>query len=110
MGGRRLIRRRSSSQRTTPPSSPRTLPPTPTSTRRPRSGPAGLHYYTASAPPSRSSSRLDMTSLGVPGIGLSMCTAGGGGLSAPTSPRSSPPVSPQHWPRRASTLSKRPLS
>lgn len=109
---KRLLRRRSSSQRSTPPSSPRTLPPTPTSSRRPRSGPAGLHYYTASAPPSRSSSRLDMASLGVPSIAGStdnICVGGSyGGLSAPTSPRSSPPVSPLHWPRRASTLAKRP--
>ncbi|XP_068086043.1 dual specificity protein phosphatase 22-like [Anabrus simplex] len=91
----------SSSQRT-PPQSPRMLPATPTGSgmtrssstlsRRPRSGPAGLHSYTGSAPPSRSSSRLDVASLAGPS----------GRASAPVSPHSSPPVSPQHWPRRSS--------
>lgn len=96
---KRLFRRKSAGQRgSTPPSSPRMLPPTPgngnlprsNSTvmgRRPRSGPAGLHSYT-SAPPSRAGSRLDVSSIGAT-------------VSAPTTPRASPPVSPQHWPRRS---------
>lgn len=32
------------------------------------------------------------------------------GSSAPGSPLNTPPVSPQHWPRRASTLTKKPSS
>lgn len=47
---------------------------------RPRSGPAGLHSYTGSAPPSRSSSRTDISY---------------GNLTAPSTPGPSPPVSPK---------------
>ncbi|XP_076668322.1 dual specificity protein phosphatase 22 isoform X3 [Andrena cerasifolii] len=57
----------------TPPQSPRMLPSAPPSpamhrsssvlsTARPRSGPAGLHYYTGSAPPSSSGSPIFSTS------------------------------------------------
>ncbi|XP_076272772.1 dual specificity protein phosphatase 22 isoform X2 [Rhynchophorus ferrugineus] len=49
---------------------------------RPRSGPASLRSLGSSAPPSRSSSRVD----------LSTC---GGNLTAPSTPQTSPPVSPQ---------------
>nr|CAD7398999.1 unnamed protein product [Timema cristinae] len=105
---KRLLRRKSSSARNTPPQSPRILPATPepsatglprsssTLSRRPRSGPAGLHYYTASAPPSRSGSRLDVSDLS----GFEW-TRGG---SAPVSPQSSPPVSPQHFLRRRASV------
>ncbi|KAJ8965750.1 hypothetical protein NQ317_016885 [Molorchus minor] len=50
---------------------------------RPRSGPAGLRNYTGSAPPSRSGSRVDLSYLA------------SGTLTAPTTPQSSPPVSPK---------------
>ncbi|XP_015833311.1 dual specificity protein phosphatase 22 isoform X1 [Tribolium castaneum] len=51
---------------------------------RPRSGPAGLRSYTGSAPPSRTSSRVDISSIGV-----------SGNLTAPTTPQTSPPISPK---------------
>ncbi|KAF2880532.1 hypothetical protein ILUMI_25645 [Ignelater luminosus] len=51
---------------------------------RPRSGPAGLRSYTGSAPPSRSSSRVDLSR---PGPSES--------LTAPVTPQTSPPVSPK---------------
>ncbi|KAJ8664488.1 hypothetical protein QAD02_006150 [Eretmocerus hayati] len=122
----------------TPPQTPRMLPSAPPSPAlprsasvmsanviRPRSGPAGLHYYTSSAPPSRMGSRVDLT-------GSVACSslAGGGSTSslsaigrsapcnslatsprryamqaaaaansAPATPRATPPLSPQHWPR-----------
>ncbi|XP_063235871.1 dual specificity protein phosphatase 22-B [Bacillus rossius redtenbacheri] len=102
---KRLLRRKSSVSRPTPPPSPRALPPTPGGVlprsssgalgRRPRSGPAGLHYYTGSAPPSRAVSHLDMSDLVVP----ARRRVGG---SAPVTPQSSPPVSPQRFTRRLS--------
>ncbi|KDR17551.1 hypothetical protein L798_08461, partial [Zootermopsis nevadensis] len=107
---KRIFRRKSSAQCVTPPQSPRMLPPTPSATRsnalsrRPRSGPAGLHSYTGSAPPSRSGSRLDVSEL-PPGV-MSWDDRRVG--SAPTTPMASPPVSPQHWTRRASTLVRKP--
>jgi len=106
----RIFRRKSSARGATPPQSPRMLPPTPNMTRssstlsrRPRSGPAGLHSYTGSAPPSRSGSRVDVSELS-PGVTSwqNQCVG-----SAPTTPMASPPVSPQHWPRRASTLARK---
>jgi atypical dual specificity phosphatase len=103
----RMLRRKSSARGPTPPESPRMLPPTPstihsssTLVRRPRSGPAGLHSYTGSAPPSRSGSRLDVTEL-PPGVMNWQDRRAG---SAPTTPMASPPASPRHWSRRASTL------
>ncbi|XP_016843187.1 dual specificity protein phosphatase 22 isoform X2 [Nasonia vitripennis] len=140
----------------TPPATPRLLPSAPPSPAlprsasvvsascRPRSGPAGLHYYTGSAPPSRqwqtaqgnvedaeSQSKTDVRA--VSRVDLSAAVAcssssGGGstsslsaigrsapvnsqatsprryalGASAPATPRGTPPVSPQHWPRRLS--------
>ncbi|CAH1366993.1 unnamed protein product [Tenebrio molitor] len=57
---------------------------------RPRSGPAGLRSYSGSAPPSRTSSRVDLSSLGVSGT-----------LTAPTTPQASPPISPK---RRGTVL------
>ncbi|XP_065172555.1 protein phosphatase Slingshot isoform X2 [Atheta coriaria] len=61
---------------------------------RPRSGPAGLHSYTgnggSSAPPSRSGSRVDLSYVG-------------GTLTAPSTPQSSPPVSPI---RRRTTVTR----
>ena len=106
----RIFRRKSSARTSTPPQSPRMLPPTPNMTRssstlsrRPRSGPAGLHSYTgSSAPPSRAGSRLDVSEL-PPGV---MSWQEGRVGSAPTTPMASPPVSPQHWPRRSSTMRK----
>ncbi|XP_060534954.1 dual specificity protein phosphatase 22 isoform X2 [Cylas formicarius] len=56
---------------------------------RPRSGPAGLRSYTGSAPPSRSGSRADLS--------------GQGTLTAPSTPQTSPPVSPL---RRRGTASR----
>ncbi|XP_018564559.1 dual specificity protein phosphatase 22-like [Anoplophora glabripennis] len=56
---------------------------------RPRSGPARLRSCTGSAPPSRSGSRVDISSL-----------ASSGNLTAPSTPQGSPPVSPV---RRATT-------
>ncbi|XP_030766139.1 dual specificity protein phosphatase 22-like isoform X2 [Sitophilus oryzae] len=56
---------------------------------RPRSGPAGLRSL-GSAPPSRSGSRVDISS----------CS---GNLTAPSTPQTSPPVSPQ---RRRGTLGR----
>lgn len=107
----RILRRKSSTSSVTPPQSPRMLPPTPSITRsssvlsrRPRSGPAGLHSYTGSAPPSRSGSRQDVSEL-PPGV-MSWQDRRVG--SAPTTPMASPPASPQHWPRRASTLLRKP--
>ncbi|KAK9294198.1 hypothetical protein QLX08_011118 [Tetragonisca angustula] len=125
----------------TPPQTPRMLPSAPPSpamhrsasvlsTARPRSGPAGLHYYTGgSAPPSRpsartmtddkrgtfravsrvdlsaavacSSSSTSLTSVGRSGMSSSNWRLAAG--SAPNTPRPTPPVSPQRWPRRAST-------
>lgn len=108
---KRILRRKSSTSSATPPQSPRMLPPTPSIThsssvlsRRPRSGPAGLHSYTGSAPPSRSGSRHDVSEL-PPGV-MSWQDRRVG--SAPTTPMASPPASPQHWPRRASTLLRKP--
>ncbi|XP_012054130.1 PREDICTED: dual specificity protein phosphatase 15 [Atta cephalotes] len=113
----------------TPPQTPRMLPSAPPSpalhrsssvmsTSRPRSGPAGLHSYTGgSAPPSRAVSRVDLSAAvacsssntNLSAVGRSSAfssnnwrlTAG----SAPNTPRPTPPVSPQRWPRR---LSNRP--
>lgn len=108
---KRIFRRKSSARVATPPQSPRMLPPTPnitrssssTLSRRPRSGPAGLHSYTGtSAPPSRAGSRLDVSEL-PPGVMNWQDRRGG---SAPTTPMASPPVSPQNWPRRLSTMRK----
>ncbi|XP_011055953.1 PREDICTED: sialidase [Acromyrmex echinatior] len=110
----------------TPPQTPRMLPSAPPSpalhrsssvmsTSRPRSGPAGLHSYTGgSAPPSRAVSRVDLSAAvacsssntSLSAIGRSSAfsssnwrlTAG----SAPNTPRPTPPVSPQRWPRRLS--------
>ncbi|KAG5306496.1 DUS22 phosphatase, partial [Acromyrmex insinuator] len=110
----------------TPPQTPRMLPSAPPSpalhrsssvmsTSRPRSGPAGLHSYTGgSAPPSRAASRVDLSAAvacsssntSLSAIGRSSAfsssnwrlTAG----SAPNTPRPTPPVSPQRWPRRLS--------
>ncbi|PNF14174.1 Dual specificity protein phosphatase 22 [Cryptotermes secundus] len=104
---KRILRRKSSAHGTTPPESPRMLPPTPSMicsstilSRRPRSGPAGLHSYTGSAPPSRSGSRTDVTEL-PPGVMNWQDRHAG---SAPTTPMASPPTSPRHWTRRASNL------
>ncbi|XP_012166941.1 dual specificity protein phosphatase 15 [Bombus affinis] len=116
----------------TPPQTPRMLPSAPPSpamhrsssvlsTARPRSGPAGLHYYTGgSAPPSRAVSRVDLsaavacsssstslTSVGRSGMSSSNWRLAAG--SAPNTPRPTPPVSPQRWPRRASTRQTPPL-
>lgn len=129
---KRSPRRRSSSSSAgnmtpgrTPPQTPRMLPSAPPSpalprsasvmsTSRPRSGPAGLHFYTGSAPPSRAVSRVDLsaavacsssnTNLASVGRSVTLSnsnwrlTAG----SAPTTPRPTPPVSPQRWLRRLS--------
>ncbi|XP_044735624.1 dual specificity protein phosphatase 22-B [Chrysoperla carnea] len=61
------------------------------SVNRPRSSPAGFHSYTGSAPPSRSSSRVELHMAG---------------CSAPCTPQPSPPVSPQHFPRRSEALQR----
>ncbi|XP_017780305.1 PREDICTED: dual specificity protein phosphatase 15 [Nicrophorus vespilloides] len=74
----RRSRRRSSRSQTDARTSSVSRSPSVTSLR-PRSGPAGLHTYTGSAPPSRSTSRVDLTS---------------GNLTAPATPHPSPPVSP----------------
>ncbi|XP_076668314.1 uncharacterized protein LOC143368946 isoform X1 [Andrena cerasifolii] len=108
----------------TPPQSPRMLPSAPPSpamhrsssvlsTARPRSGPAGLHYYTGSAPPSRAVSRVDLSgAVACSSSSTNLATMGRSGISssnwrltagsAPTTPRPTPPVSPQRWSRRAS--------
>ncbi|TGZ51744.1 Dual specificity protein phosphatase 22 [Temnothorax longispinosus] len=116
----------SASSGRTPPQTPRMLPSAPpspalhrsssiVSTSRPRSGPAGLHSYTGgSAPPSRTASRVDLSAAvacsssnaSLSAVGRSSAfsssnwrlTAG----SAPNTPRPTPPVSPQCWPRRLS--------
>ncbi|XP_071555290.1 uncharacterized protein [Temnothorax nylanderi] len=116
----------SASSGRTPPQTPRMLPSAPpspalhrsssiVSTSRPRSGPAGLHSYTGgSAPPSRAASRVDLSAAvacsssnaSLSAVGRSSAfsssnwrlTAG----SAPNTPRPTPPVSPQCWPRRLS--------
>nr|CAH7757625.1 unnamed protein product [Callosobruchus chinensis] len=62
---------------------------------RPRSGPAGLRGYTGSAPPSRSSSRVDISTAGG-------SSDAGGALTAPSSPFNTPPVSP----KRRSTVAR----
>ncbi|XP_012533810.1 dual specificity protein phosphatase 15 [Monomorium pharaonis] len=113
----------------TPPQTPRMLPSAPPSPAMHRSSsvvstgfvtrPAGLHSYTGgSAPPSRAVSRVDLsaavacsssssssnTSLSAVGRSSAFSssnwrlTAG----SAPNTPRPTPPVSPQRWPRRLS--------
>ncbi|XP_050300754.1 dual specificity protein phosphatase 22-like [Anthonomus grandis grandis] len=51
---------------------------------RPRSGPAGLRSLGSSAPPSRSGSRVDLTST----------SSSLGNYTAPSTPQTSPPVSP----------------
>ncbi|XP_033213934.1 dual specificity protein phosphatase 15 [Belonocnema kinseyi] len=127
---KRSLRRKSSSSSIgslsggrTPPQSPRMLPSAPPSPAlprscsvisaiRPRSGPAGLHSYTGSAPPSRATSRVDLSaavacsssSISINNMGR---TGPGSGSpwrfssgSAPATPRTTPPASPQHWPRR----------
>ncbi|KAJ8916896.1 hypothetical protein NQ315_013365 [Exocentrus adspersus] len=76
-------RNRSQSEMRRSPSTSSTSSNSSTISMRPRSGPAGLRSYTGSAPPSRSSSRVDMSSLGI-----------SGNLTAPTTPQGSPPVSP----------------
>ncbi|XP_076280300.1 uncharacterized protein LOC143209042 isoform X1 [Lasioglossum baleicum] len=145
----------------TPPQTPRMLPSAPPSPAmhrsssvvsatsvRPRSGPAGLHYYTGSAPPSRMSrygentvdvnarcqwpltaefrmndnpglftkkavSRVDLSgAVACSSSSTSLQSVGRSGISssnwrlttgsAPNTPRPTPPVSPQRWPRRAS--------
>ncbi|KAK0162340.1 hypothetical protein PV327_008685 [Microctonus hyperodae] len=115
----------------TPPQTPRLLPSAPPSPAlprsssvvsaniRPRSGPAGLHSYTGSAPSSRAMSRVDLSAAVAcsSGSSLSLMTVGrtssltpavASGVnswrvvagSAPATPRPTPPASPQHWPRR----------
>ncbi|XP_012262206.2 dual specificity protein phosphatase 15 isoform X2 [Athalia rosae] len=132
---KRTLRRKSSTTSTTslttgrtPPHSPRMLPSAPpspsfprsastiSSGQRPRSGPAGLHSYTGSAPPSRAVSRVDLSSAvacsssssttNISTIGRSGAASTPAGNkwklrtgSAPATPRATPPASPQHWPR-----------
>ncbi|XP_066582561.1 dual specificity protein phosphatase 15-like [Prorops nasuta] len=110
----------------TPPQTPRMLPSAPPSpalhkstslmsTSRPRSGPAGLQSYTGgSAPPSRAVSRVDLSgSVACSSSSVSLASVGRSGPisgsswrltagSAPVTPRTTPPVSPQRWPRRVS--------
>ncbi|XP_076658083.1 uncharacterized protein LOC143362107 isoform X2 [Halictus rubicundus] len=110
----------------TPPQTPRMLPSAPPSPAmhrsssvvsatsvRPRSGPSGLHYYTGSAPPSRAVSRVDLSgAVACSSSSTSLQNVGRSGMSssnwrlttgsAPNTPRPTPPVSPQRWPRRAS--------
>ncbi|KAK6632651.1 hypothetical protein RUM43_013419 [Polyplax serrata] len=125
---KRPFRRKSSTTSLRVPQSPRMLPPTPSPMggpdltrsnasinsfspipgRRPCSGPAGLHSYTGTAPPLvRSHSRTGVTEL-PPGISVADLRKRRGN-SAPGTPLTTPPSSPQHWPRRASTLTKRAL-
>ncbi|XP_051169449.1 dual specificity protein phosphatase 15-like isoform X2 [Leptopilina boulardi] len=125
---KRALRRKSSSSSTgsltggrTPPQTPRMLPSAPPSPAlprscssvsaiKPRSAPVGLYSYTGSAPPSRAVSRVDLSAavacssssvslsnMGRTGPGSSWRLTAG---SAPVTPRTTPPVSPQHWPRR----------
>ncbi|KAL3275775.1 hypothetical protein HHI36_020520 [Cryptolaemus montrouzieri] len=77
---------RSKSEMTRSPStvSNRSTSSTTSTSSRPRSGPAGLRSYTGSAPPSRSGSRVDVSSLGVSGT-----------RTTPSTPQSSPPISPK---------------
>ncbi|XP_054286939.1 dual specificity protein phosphatase 22-like [Macrosteles quadrilineatus] len=116
---KRILRRKSS---TTPPQSPRMLPPTPTAHsrssmslnnmsgpstgRRPRSGPGGLSSYAAnsSAPSSRSGSRYDLTAVAGsssrerdPPISSSVTSVTSRRDFVPQSA----PSSPQNFPRRA---------
>ncbi|XP_011154693.1 dual specificity protein phosphatase 22-B [Harpegnathos saltator] len=117
----------SASSGRTPPQTPRLLPSAPpspalhrsasvVSTSRPRSGPAGLHSYTGgSAPPSRAVSRVDLSAAvacsssnaNLSAVGRSSAFSGSNWRltagSAPNTPRSTPPVSPQRWPRRLSS-------
>ncbi|KAL6257387.1 hypothetical protein P5V15_010959 [Pogonomyrmex californicus] len=110
----------------TPPQTPRMLPSAPPSpamqrscnvvtTSRPRSGPAGLHSYTGgSAPPSRAVSRVDLSAaVACSSSNANLSTVGRSSAfstsnwrltagSAPNTPRPTPPVSPQRWPRRLS--------
>ncbi|KYQ57171.1 Dual specificity protein phosphatase 22 [Trachymyrmex zeteki] len=110
----------------TPPQTPRMLPSAPPSpalhrsssvmsTSRPRSGPAGLHSYTGgSAPPSRAVSRVDLSAaVACSSSNTNLSTVGRSSAfstsnwrltagSAPNTPRPTPPVSPQRWPRRLS--------
>ncbi|XP_019878278.2 protein phosphatase Slingshot-like [Aethina tumida] len=79
---RRRNSNRSQSEMSRSPSVTSTSSTKSTSSARPRSGPAGLRSYTGSAPPSRSSSRADISKLGV-------------NLTAPSTPQPSPPVSPK---------------
>ncbi|XP_063995193.1 dual specificity protein phosphatase 15-like [Diachasmimorpha longicaudata] len=129
---KRQLRRKSSTSSTgssgsgrTPPQTPRLLPsapPSPAMPRsssvvsaiRPRSGPAGFNSYTGSAPPSRAVSRVDLSAAVAcsSSSSMSLNTVGRSGAmgstwrvmagSAPTTPRTTPPASPQHWPRRTS--------
>ncbi|XP_076636595.1 dual specificity protein phosphatase 22-B isoform X2 [Colletes latitarsis] len=108
----------------TPPQTPRMLPSAPPSpamhrstsvlSSRPRSGPAGLHYYTGSAPPSRAVSRVDLSgAVACSSSSTSLQSMGRSGMSgsnwrltagsAPNTPRPTPPVSPQRWSRRSSS-------
>ncbi|EEB14103.1 dual specificity protein phosphatase, putative [Pediculus humanus corporis] len=125
----RPLRRKSSSSSLRTSSSPRMLPPTPTPMggpdltrssasinsfspipgRRPCSGPAGLHSYTGPSPmQTRSPSRTSVTEL-PPGVSSLSDLHKKRGNSAPGTPLMTPPSSPQRWPRRASTLNKKPI-
>ncbi|CAH0546502.1 unnamed protein product [Brassicogethes aeneus] len=79
---RRRNSQRSQSEMSRSPSVTSTTSTGSTSSTRPRSGPAGLRSYTGSAPPSRTGSKADISKLGAT-------------LTAPSTPQSSPPVSPK---------------
>ncbi|KAG5896361.1 hypothetical protein JTB14_005839 [Gonioctena quinquepunctata] len=83
---------RSQSEMRRSPSTTSTSSTTSTGNARPRSGPAGLRSYTGSAPPSRSGSRVDLSSATNPGT-----------LTAPSTPQGSPPISPK---RRGTTYER----
>ncbi|XP_056636996.1 dual specificity protein phosphatase 22 [Diorhabda sublineata] len=75
---------RSQSEMRRSPSSTSTSSSCSTSSSRPRSSPSGLRSYTGSAPPSRSGSKVDLSTMGSSGT-----------LTAPSTPLGSPPISPK---------------
>ncbi|CAG9856105.1 unnamed protein product [Phyllotreta striolata] len=86
------VRRRSSRSQSEMRRSPSTSSTSSSSSSRPRSSPSGFRGCTGSAPPSRSGSRVDLTSPGT--------------LTAPSTPSGSPPVSP----KRRGTITERMIS
>lgn len=93
-GSRRRVSRSAGDQ-------PLSRSPSSTSVQYGRPRYAASYTSAGSAPPSRSSSRVDLY---LPGAAGPSALMPGGSTTAPCTPRSSPPVSPRHWPRRSPSV------